>query len=113
VSNINKGQPEHPLVPESLTEQAERDLEAAARAASGRVAKAVEVGDFDGAVKELLNLRVPIDAFFDGVMVMVDDEQVRSARLGLLAFVRKLFLRIADFARVVLEGEESGRQAAS
>lgn len=113
VSNILKGQPEHPLVPERLTEQAERDLEAAARAAFERVAEAVETGDFDAAVKELLNLRRPIDAFFDGVMVMVQDEHVRSARLGLLAFVRKLFLTIADFARVVLEGEESGRQATS
>jgi hypothetical protein len=37
---------------------------------------------------------------------------VRNARLGLLAFVRGLFLTVADFARVVLEGEESGRQAA-
>jgi glycyl-tRNA synthetase beta chain len=111
VNNILKGQTGCALVPEKLTEQAERDLEAAARAASGRVAKAVEHGDFDAAVRELLNLRRPIDAFFDGVMVMVEDEQVRSARLGLLSFVRRLFLTIADFARVVLEGEESGRQA--
>jgi glycyl-tRNA synthetase beta chain len=111
VSNILKGQPERPLVSGSLVEQAETDLEAAARAASGRVAEAVKSGDFDAAVKELLNLRRPIDAFFDGVMVMVEDEQVRNARLGLLTFVRRLFLTIADFAKVVLEGEETGRQA--
>ncbi len=110
VSNILRSQAEHPLVPERLVEQAEKDLDAAARAASLSVARAVEGGDFDAAVKELLSLRRPIDAFFDGVMVMVDDEQVRSARLGLLASVRRLFLTIADFARVVLEGEESGRQ---
>ena len=110
VSNILKSQAEHPLVPERLSEQAEKELEAAARTASARVAKAIEGGDFDAAVKELLNLRRPIDAFFDGVMVMVEDEQVRNARLGLLASVRRLFLTIADFARVVLEGEESGRQ---
>lgn len=112
VSNILKGQPEHPSAPERLTDQAERDLDAAARAATGRVAAAIEGGDFDAAVNELLNLRRPIDAFFDGVMVMVEDAQVRGARLGLLASVRRLFLTIADFARVVLEGEESGRQAA-
>jgi glycyl-tRNA synthetase beta chain len=55
---------------------------------------------------ELLKLRRPIDGFFDDVMVMVDDEAVRNMRLGLLAAVRRLFLRIADFACVVLEGEE-------
>jgi glycyl-tRNA synthetase beta subunit len=38
---------------------------------------------------------------------MVDDESLRSARLGLLAAVRDLFFRIADFGRVVLEGEET------
>jgi len=112
VNNILKGQGALPLAPERLTEPAEKGLEAAARAAAARVTDAVGRGDFDAAVRELLGLRRPIDAFFDGVMVMVDDEAVRNARLGLLAFVRGLFLTIADFARVVLEGEESGRQAA-
>jgi glycyl-tRNA synthetase beta chain len=112
VNNILKGQPAHPLAPERLTEPAEKELEAAARAASARAGEAVARGEFDAAVRELLGLRRPIDAFFDGVMVMVDDAAVRSARLGLLGFVRGLFLTIADFARVVLEGEESGRQGA-
>jgi glycyl-tRNA synthetase beta chain len=112
VNNILKGQPAQPLAPERLVEPAEKALEAAARSASARVTDAVGRGDFDAAVRELLGLRLPIDSFFDGVMVMVDDEAVRNARLGLLAFVRGLFLTVADFARVVLEGEESGRQAA-
>ena len=43
---------------------------------------------------------------FDDVMVMVDDEKLRRARLGLLSEVRELFLRMADFAQVVLEGEK-------
>ena len=41
---------------------------------------------------------------------MVDDEKLRDARLGLLAGVRDLFLRVADFSRVVLEGEERDEQ---
>jgi glycyl-tRNA synthetase beta subunit len=39
------------------------------------------------------------------VMVMVEDEKLRAVRLGLLSEVRSLFMRIADFSRVVLEGE--------
>ena len=70
------------------------------------VERAIGEGDFDRAVKELLRLRKPIDDFFDDVMVMVEDERLRNMRLGLLAEVRRLFLWIADFARVVLEGEE-------
>jgi len=74
------------------------------------VEKAIAAGDFDLAVRELLSLRKPIDSFFDDVMVMVDDESLRTARLGLLAAVKGLFLAIADFAKVVLEGEETEGQ---
>jgi len=39
-----------------------------------------------------------VDAFFEGVMVMVDDATIRRRRLGLLDAVRQTFLRIADFS---------------
>ena len=39
-------------------------------------------------------------------MVMVDDPKLKEARLGLLWEVKRLFLRVADFSRVVLKGEE-------
>jgi len=112
VNNILKGQSPSPLAPERLVEPVERELEAAARRAATRVPEAIGRGDLDAAVKELLALRRPIDGFFDGVMVMVEDAEIRNARLGLLAFVRGLFMNIADFARVVLEGEETGKQGA-
>lgn len=51
---------------------------------------------------EVLNglavLRGPVDAFFDNVMVMVDDEAVRNNRLALLKKLRDLFLEVADIA---------------
>jgi glycyl-tRNA synthetase beta chain len=106
VMNILKGQPAHAYDPTSLVEPSSRALEEARAKASVDVEGAIGAGDLDRAVKELLKLRKPIDDFFDDVMVMVDDEEVRNMRLGLLAAVRTLFLRIADFARVVLEGEE-------
>jgi glycyl-tRNA synthetase beta chain len=106
VMNIVKGQPAHPYDVASLIEPSSRALEDARARAAGLVEKAIESGDFDRAIMELLRLRRPIDDFFDDVMVMVDDEGLRNMRLGLLAEVRRLFLRIADFARVVLEGEE-------
>ncbi len=43
-------------------------------------------------------LREPVDAFFDNVMVMVDDEAVRGNRLALLKKLRDLFLEVADIA---------------
>lgn len=106
VMNILKGQPTHGHDPGSLVEPSSLALEEARARASVDVEGAIGAGDFDRAVKELLRLRKPIDDFFDDVMVMVDDDGIRNMRLGLLAEVRRLFLLIADFARVVLEGEE-------
>jgi len=106
VMNILKGQPARGHDAASLVEPSSRALEKARARALVDVEGAIGAGDFDRAVKELLRLRKPIDDFFDDVMVMVDDEEIRNVRLGLLAEVRTLFLRIADFARVVLEGEE-------
>lgn len=106
VMNILKGQPQHPYDAASLVEPSSRALEDARAGASGDVERAIAGGDLDRAVRVLLKLRKPIDDFFEDVMVMVDDEKIRNVRLGLLAEVRRLFLRIADFARVVLEGEE-------
>ena len=48
-----------------------------------------------------------IHAFFDHVMVNVDDVAVRLNRLRLLADVRELFLRGWDLSKVVVEGEKS------
>jgi glycyl-tRNA synthetase beta chain len=48
----------------------------------------------------LADLRESIDAFFDNVMVMVDDEALRNNRLALLTELRALFLAIADISRL-------------
>ena len=45
-------------------------------------------------------MKIPIDEFFDGVMVMVENEAVRNNRLALLDEIGKLFLRIADFSKL-------------
>ncbi|MEX1266449.1 MAG: DALR anticodon-binding domain-containing protein, partial [Woeseia sp.] len=50
----------------------------------------------------LAELRQPVDAFFDGVMVMTDDEALRKNRLALLAGLRAQFLNIADISRLAI-----------
>lgn len=106
VMNILKGQRPDERGSTALVEPAATALETARKSAASRVETAIADGDLDAAVLDLLHLRKPIDTFFDDVMVMVEDEGSRNARLCLLARVRALFLRIADFAKVVLEGEE-------
>ncbi len=51
----------------------------------------------------LAALRVPIDRFFEGVMVMVDDEKLRHNRLALLDHLQHLFLQVADVALITAD----------
>jgi len=67
--------------------------------------KAKEYGD---ALMLLSTARDPVDAFFERVMVMVDDERVRANRLALLRTLLKEFSTIADFSEIVTEGKSQG-----
>ncbi|ELV7527516.1 glycine--tRNA ligase subunit beta [Edwardsiella ictaluri] len=55
-------------------------------------------GRYQEALVELATLRQPVDDFFEQVMVMADDEQVRINRLTLLNKLRDLFLQVADIS---------------
>ena len=66
-----------------------------------------KAGNYDGALLEVAKLRPVIDNFFDKVMVMVDDDELRANRLALLQTLVKEFSTIADFSEIVTEGKES------
>lgn len=55
-------------------------------------------GRYQEALVELAALRETVDAFFDSVMVMAEDEAVRVNRLTLLSKLRELFLQVADIS---------------
>ena len=55
-------------------------------------------GDYEGALERLASLREPVDAFFDGVMVMTDDADQQRNRLALLSELRARFLDVADLS---------------
>ena len=55
-------------------------------------------GDYSAAMQLLATLRDDVDAFFDTVLVMDEDERVRARRLALLAEVHALFLETADIS---------------
>jgi glycyl-tRNA synthetase beta chain len=61
--------------------------------------------DFRGALADIASLRKDVDAFFDTVMVMDKDAEVKANRLALLAGITGLFSQIADFSRLVLNSE--------
>lgn len=85
-----------------LAEQVEKDLCKAYEAAAAKVEKEIEAQDYAGAISTLSQLAAPIDAFFDGVMVMDKDEKIKNNRLGLLKLVDNLVCQVADFSKIVL-----------
>ncbi|MEZ5502831.1 MAG: DALR anticodon-binding domain-containing protein [Halioglobus sp.] len=58
--------------------------------------------EYADALTQLAGLRGPVDAFFDGVMVNVEDPALRDNRLNLLKQLRDLFLDIADISLLVV-----------
>lgn len=85
-----------------LAEQVEKDLCKAYEAASDKAEKEIAAQDYAGAIATLSQLAAPIDAFFDGVMVMDKDEKIKNNRLGLLKLVDNLICQVADFSKIVL-----------
>jgi glycyl-tRNA synthetase beta chain len=63
--------------------------------------------NYSDALLALSTAREPVDAFFDKVMVMVDDERIRANRLALLQTLLQQFSTIADFSEIVSDGKTS------
>ncbi|MDZ4166785.1 MAG: glycine--tRNA ligase subunit beta [Coriobacteriia bacterium] len=69
--------------------------------AYGRIRTLMTVdGDYDAALAALADLRAPVDAFFEAVLVMDPDERLRRNRLALLNRLTGLFADFADFGRL-------------
>ena len=58
-----------------------------------------DTGAYEQALSELAQLKTPVDEYFDEVMVMDEDPDVRSNRLAQLADLKSLFDRVADFSQ--------------
>ena len=54
--------------------------------------------DYNAILLELSGLKEPLDAFFDKVMIMSDDEAVKENRIKLITNIRALFLSVADIS---------------
>ncbi len=64
-----------------------------------------QAGDYRSALSHVALLRPVLAKFFDDVMVMVEDTQLRANRLGILNMVFSNFSTIADFSEIVTEGK--------
>jgi glycyl-tRNA synthetase beta chain len=83
-----------------LREDAEIALSNALVDVVPRADAAFATGDYAESLQALAALRVPVDAFFDGVMVNADDPALRANRLGLLAKLHRAMNRVADISKL-------------
>jgi glycyl-tRNA synthetase beta chain len=87
----------------ALKDAEEKKLAEAVPGVAKKVKELSSSRQYEPALHEISRLRLPIDAFFDKVMVMVDDENLRAQRLGLLQTLVNEFSSIADFSEIVTE----------
>jgi len=85
---------------ETLKEPAEIALLDALISASSKADAALGQGDYAAYLKHFSVLKFPVDAFFDSVMVMVEEDALRKNRLALLADLREAMNRIADISKL-------------
>ena len=86
----------------AFAEQVEKELYGAYQAAAEKAESQLATQDYAAAIASLSALAAPIDAFFEGVMVMDKDEKIKNNRLGLLKLIDALVCKIADFSKIVL-----------
>ncbi|GAB4254624.1 MAG: glycine--tRNA ligase subunit beta [Methylomicrobium sp.] len=83
-----------------LTEPAETALLAAASASASDIEPLLQQQNYQAALARLAQLKDTVDTFFDNVMVMTEDTELRNSRLGLLNMLSEQFLQIADISRL-------------
>jgi glycyl-tRNA synthetase beta chain len=98
---LKKSEGEGAAVQESLlVEAAEQGLFAAMQATVPAADAEFANGDYTASLMTLAALRVPVDAFFDGVMVNAEDAPLKANRLGLLKNLHEAMNRVADLSRL-------------
>lgn len=83
-----------------LKEAAEAALFDALNSVVPRASLAFDAGDYTTSLKALAALKLPVDAFFEGVMVNAEDPNLRANRLALLSALHMAMNRVADLSRL-------------
>jgi glycyl-tRNA synthetase beta chain len=99
-SDSNDDQTHAAPVANKLVATEELQLLAAATQAASDIQPLLANRDFQGTLNRLAQLRNAVDAFFDNVMVMCDDLELRANRLALLNLLSEQFLTCADISKL-------------
>ncbi|MDT7043797.1 glycine--tRNA ligase subunit beta [Candidatus Nitronereus thalassa] len=86
-----------------LVHQSEQALFQFVEMAQDTVDASIKAIDYSKALQALIELKSPIDAFFDGVLVNAPEPDIRANRLSLLRKIDKLFLGIGDLSQIQVQ----------
>ena len=103
VDRIIEGDMSIDVDPELFTEEAEKALFRKFAGINPTVVDRTQAGDYAGALAKIVEIKGEVDAFFDHVMVNVDDAALKANRMALLKSIAGLFSPLADFSKIVLK----------
>jgi len=93
--------------PELVKERAEKNLYNKGLNTEEKLKELCRSRNYTEVLVQLLGMRSDIDTFFDDVMVMCEDEALKTNRLALVSYINRLFMQFADLSQIVIEGEKS------
>ncbi len=91
---------QHQVSPELFEHDVEKGLYQAIERAQPLLNTYIHEQNYEAALTILLQLKTPIDEFFDGVMVNASNQNIRANRLSLLCRVNLFFLQLAEFSQI-------------
>ncbi|MEA4926346.1 MAG: glycine--tRNA ligase subunit beta [Syntrophomonadaceae bacterium] len=99
--NLSKKWGSDAVKAEVLIDPSEKTLYQSCQRLKPVIEKSVTERQYAEGMKKLAGIRAEIDQFFEAVMVMVEDEELKAARLGLLKSIAGLCNAWADFSKVL------------
>jgi glycyl-tRNA synthetase beta chain len=103
INNIISDQPVHQFDATKLVEDGEKRLNQVFTDMEFRVQQLIQDGKYLDALDIMVTLGPEIDNFFDEVMVMAEDEQLRKNRIAFLQKISHVYRKIGDFSQLQIE----------
>ncbi len=100
IRNIIKENNSTEVNPELFEEEAEKLLHETFITVQEHMVPLLKQKEYHQALEIMLQIKEPVDSFFDEVMVMADDPQQRQNRLNLLTALGKLILQVGDISKM-------------
>ncbi|HSS78750.1 MAG TPA: glycine--tRNA ligase subunit beta [Thermoanaerobaculia bacterium] len=111
IANIVKDAADRPFDEARLVEPAEKDLAAAFNKLGTDIESAAAAGDYERCLRRVADLAPVLDKFFVEVMVMTEDEAVRTNRLALLQAIGRAVSKTAKLTEMVVDKAEARAKA--